>query len=93
MEVETMEEGADARAGGKDAAHEATTHARPAAAAPVPPEGSVAAILEAVRVRGERAADEEARRGERAAAEEARLPRISTRGHSRGYRERGVCHD
>ena len=42
-----MEEGADARAGGKDATHEATTHARPAAAAPVPPEGSVAAILEA----------------------------------------------
>ena len=54
--VEIMEEGADARAGGKDATHEATTHARPAAAAPVPPEGSVAAILEAVRVRGERAA-------------------------------------
>ena len=48
--VEIMEEGADARAGGKDATHEATTHA---AAAPVPPEGSVAAILEAVRVRGE----------------------------------------
>ena len=44
--VEIMEEGADARAGGKDAAHEATTHARPAAAAPVPPEVSVAAILE-----------------------------------------------
>ena len=43
-----MEEGADARAGGKDAAHEATTHARPAAAAPEPPEVSVAAILEAV---------------------------------------------
>jgi hypothetical protein len=40
--VEIMEEGADARAGGKDATHEATTHA---AAAPVPPEGSVAAIL------------------------------------------------
>ena len=56
-----MEEGADARAGGKDATHEATTHARPAAAAPVPPEGSVAAILEAVRVRGERAAAEEPR--------------------------------
>ena len=54
-----MEEGADARAGGKDATHEATTHARPAAAAPVS-EGSVAAILEAeaVRVRGERAAAE-----------------------------------
>ena len=33
------------RAPGKDAPHEATTHARPAAAAPVPPEGSVAAIL------------------------------------------------
>ena len=45
MDVEVMEEGADARAGGKDATHEATTHARPAAAAPVPPEGSVAAIL------------------------------------------------
>jgi hypothetical protein len=40
-----MEEGADARAGGKDATHEATTHARLAVAAPVPPEGSVAAIL------------------------------------------------
>ena len=52
LQVESMEEGADARAGGKDATHEATTHA---AAAPVPPEGSVAAILEAVRVRGERA--------------------------------------
>ena len=61
MDVEVMEEGADARAGGKDATHEATTHARPAAAAPVPPEGSVAAILEAVRVRGERAAAEEPR--------------------------------
>ena len=58
--VEIMEEGADARAGGKDATHEATTHARPAAAAPVS-EGSVAAILEAVRVRGERAAAEEPR--------------------------------
>ena len=56
-----MEEGADARAGGKDAAHETTTHARPAAAAPVPPEVSVAAILEAVRVRGERAVAEEPR--------------------------------
>ena len=56
--VEIMEEGADARAGGKDATHEATTHV---AAAPVPPEGPVAAILEAVLVRGERAAAEEPR--------------------------------
>ena len=31
-----MEEGADARAGGKDATHEATTHACPAAAASPP---------------------------------------------------------
>ena len=51
MEVESGQEGADARAWGKDATHEATPHACPAAAAPVPPEGSVAAILE--RVRGE----------------------------------------
>ena len=55
MEVESGQEGADARAWGKDATHEATPHACPAAAAPVPPEGSVAAILEAVRVLGERA--------------------------------------
>ena len=55
MEVESGQEGADARAWGKDATDEATPDACPAAAAPVPPEGSVAAILEAVRVLGERA--------------------------------------
>ena len=38
MEVESGQEGADARAWGKDATHEATPHACPAAAAPVPPE-------------------------------------------------------
>jgi hypothetical protein len=66
MEVESRQEGADARAGAKDATDEATAHARPAAAAPRRPEASVAAIMEAVRVRGERAAAE----GECADAEE-----------------------
>ena len=53
MEVESRPEGADARAGATDATDEATAQERPAAAAPVRPEASVDAILEAVRVRGE----------------------------------------